>query len=167
MLVGAIAITAIVVGCGGGDSSNSAANNTDVPEASSPDATDKTPPADKEVFIRSASAACDMARKGAFERIGAYKKKHSSEQLSKVALTEAALRAVLLSTIEAEIKGIHALDPPAEDKKELNTIIDEIKTTFDKAKADKTLSYAEIEESFSGSDKKLKAYGLSDCAKHE
>jgi hypothetical protein len=165
MLAVAIVIAVLAAGCGGGGGSTSTGGGSTTPEEQSGEGTEATAPADKEAFITSASAACKEAREGALERIQAYEKQHKSDGLSEVALGEKSIREVLLATIFAEIEGVRDLAPPAADKEEIEAIVSEMETTYDEAKADTKLRYTEIEESFGGSDQKLKAYGLAACAK--
>jgi hypothetical protein len=170
LLVALLAIAVAVVGCGGGDSSSAGTTSAGGGSGASEEqagGSEGTTSADKAAYIRSASAVCKEAREGALERIQEYEKQHKSEGLSEVALGEKSIREVLLATIFAEIEGVRDLEQPAGDEEELEAIISEMETTYDEAKANKKLNYTEIEESFGGSDQKLKAYGLVDCAKRK
>lgn len=171
MLVALLAIAVAVVGCGGGGDSGSTGtasagtSSSSSEEQASDSETAST--SDKATFVKSASVVCKEAREGALERIQAYEKQHKSDGLSEVALGEKSIREVLLATIFAEIEGVRDLEPPAGDEEEIKAIVSEMETTYDEAKANEKLSYTEIEESFGGSDQKLKAYGLVDCAKRK
>ena len=159
------AITMIGMGCGGGDDSSSTSGST---------ATESSTVAssgDKAEFIKAAEALCLKKRQGSFERIAAYEKKHGSEGLPPAVLGQKAIRAVVLATIDEEIDGLRALEPPAGEEEEVEALLASLQKTLEKARSrTKKLAVQQapaalISAVFHAADKELKAYGLLACAK--
>jgi hypothetical protein len=163
LLAAAGAIAAIAMGCGGGgdSASGSAAGSSSAGGIS----------AAKAKFIKEADALCTKAREGSFEKIAAYEKKHRSEGLPNAVRGQKAIRAVVLSIIEAEIEGIRSLEAPAGDEEEIETILASLQKTLEKAKnrtkklAVGSAPAAIISAQFVAADKELQAYGLTSCTK--
>ncbi len=164
-LAAVAAITAIGMGCGGGDDSSSASGSA--ANGSSTVASSGS----KAEFIKEAEALCLQKRQGSFEKIGAYEKKHRSEGLPPIVLGQKAIRAVVLSTIGAEIAGLRALEPPADEAEEVEALLATLQTTLEKARSRTEKLAAEdapaaiISTTFHVPNKELKAYGLPGCTK--
>jgi hypothetical protein len=70
---------------------------------------------------------------------------------------------VLVPSVEGQIKDIRALKAPKADKDNLAKILDEAQGVVDKIKADPAL--ATEGNAFAAVNKKLSAYGLTECGK--
>jgi hypothetical protein len=118
-------------------------------------------------FVKEANDVCRQARQGSFEKLEKYRAAHKSDGLSPNELTNKAINAVLLETIEEEIAGLEALAPQAEDPGQIEGIVAEMEATLGEAqaKANNEAGFAEIEALFAGEDKTLESLGLSECSK--
>lgn len=142
------AITGIVVGCGDDSDSSSAAQRPS-----------------KIAFSKMASEACIRERAPSSNEITAYLKKHRSEGLPKAVLAANAYKAVLHSTVEAEIAALRKLDVPVGDGGRLEAILDDLQSVIDRQRARKNMSTAEIKAGFAKGDEDLRRYGLVSCTK--
>jgi hypothetical protein len=173
-LVTAAAIAVFAVGCGSGGDSTSTAGGADATTSSNASeaqaggttgTTGSASSSGKAAFVKQASATCEEARKGAFDRIAAYEKTHGSAGSSGTAVSEAAVRAVLLGTIKAEIDGIDAAGSGTGYEQPIETVVSEMQTIFNEASQDSKLSPTEIEDVFGVTDKTLRKLGLRACSK--
>jgi hypothetical protein len=154
MLVAAIAIAAIVSGCGSDDDSTSSSAASDSSSLS------------KAEFVKQANAACLGEREDSLEELATYQQRHRSEGLPEAVLAENAFKAVTLSTIEAEIAALRALGLPTGDDGGVEAILALLQADLDKAtKLRAKLSSDEVEGYFVNANKKLRGYGLSSCTK--
>ncbi len=147
----AIASAALGSGCGGGNPST----------ASSPEGVST---ASNAAYIKQANAACLAQRENSLERVAAYEKQHSSESLPRHVLAENALKAAVLSTVEAEIAALEKLESPAGEEEAIEAINALLHDALDKAKGEEGL--ANVEGAFRSVDRQLRRYGLSACAKN-
>lgn len=144
----AMAAMTMAMGCGGGGGSTSTAGLS------------------KAAFIKQANAACLKEREDSIERVNAYAKKHLSEGLPRGVLTRTAIVAVDLATVEREIADLRKLPPPAEDEEEIEAILAAQQRALEMAKRPQAKSSPKIAvRYFVGANKKLRAYGLTECVK--
>lgn len=143
-MVAVIAVGVAMMGCGsdGGDSDSLS----------------------KAEFVKQANESCREKRVDAVKRVTAYFKRHKSDGLSEAELSQRALRAGVVSTIEAEIAALNALQPPAEDAEEVDALVASLERTLTKAKG-QAKTDEQVERSFIGVDKALRRYGLTQCTK--
>jgi hypothetical protein len=144
----ALALVAVGVGCGGGseDSGSSALS--------------------KAVFVKRASAACLDPRESALEKVVAYEKKHKSDGRPPAELADDAMKAAVLSTVEAEIAALEKLGMPEGDEKQIETIMAALRSAVQKGQNSAQAKVAEVEDNFKPADQLLRSYGLPACAKN-
>lgn len=171
----AIAIVAVTaVGCGGGSDSTSSSSSAGGGTSSSAEGGSSS--LSKEEFVKQANAACLEARENSFAKIAAYEQHHRSQGLPQPILTQNAVRAVLLSTIEAEIPALRALGAPAGEEEKVEAMLAAQQAALEKAQKLRNKHYSlqaakgfqasvEIENDFGGPDKEFVAYGLTSCIK--
>lgn len=155
--VAIVAVIALGGGCGSGSGGGSSS------EVQSGSATGGASRSSKAAFVKRANAACLENQEGALERLAAYEKGHRSDGLTKAELTEKAIRAVELSTIESEIAAIRALGPaPEGDTAAIKAIVAALEKDLAAAKESKNSS-KEVEDYFLDADKMLQDFGISGC----
>jgi len=178
----AIAVAGLIAGCGGGGSSsdggseataeaqtgNSAEERQE--EGSAEEAAESEGgeggSAGKKAFATQAAAACQRERESALQRVGIYKAKHESEGLSESELTEEALKAVVLETVEGELSALRKLEPPAGEEQQFEAILAGLEAELEKAKKKAPKSSAQaVEDSFPKSSRELARLGIPGCAK--
>jgi hypothetical protein len=147
MLIVAVAVTLVAAGAGCG-----ASEDSDPPGLS------------RAVFVKRASAACLDQREHSFEKIVAYEKKHRSDGVTAAELTNDAMNAAVLSTVEAEIAALGKLHVPAREEEAFEGINALMHDALDKAKGEEKL--AKVEAAFRGLDWQLRKFGLPACAKN-
>ena len=118
----------------------------------------------KAAFVKRASAACLDQRGNAFEKVVAYEKKHNSDGVPPAKLTNDAMKAAVLSTVEAEIAALEKLRVPAGEEEAFEAINALMHDALDKAKGEEKL--AKVEAAFRGLDWQLRKFGLPACAKN-
>lgn len=151
-LIAAIGIVAVALGCGGDDDSSSA------------DAAGDS--LGKAAFVKQANEACLEEREDSFEQVAAYQKKHRGEGGSQEEQMRRAIRAVLLSTIAAEIADLEALGMPEGDEQQVEAILASLEDAHEEAEEQtKTDPSKEVEDYFGAANKKLAGYGLESCQK--
>lgn len=182
LLAIAIAVAGITAGCGSGsdDGSSSDGSPGTTSEGQSGDSsegqseggsdasggTDGGGSIDKATFVKKASAACQQQRQGALERVAAYQAKHRGEGRSEAELTEDALKAVVLSTVAAEVAALRKLEPPSGEEREFEAVLAAVERDLEQAqKSSANSSSDEVEGSFGASSKKLGQFGIPSCAK--
>lgn len=154
----AVAIVCVVAvpvgGCGGGSDTSGAHDSSSAPS-----------PAAKARFVKQAIALCQRERADTGEELEADRQRLSKDGLSGAALSLAAIRAVLLSTIADEIAALRKLEPPVGEEAEVRAIMVNLQSTLESARKVKGLTSHLLEARFGPVDKELRAYGLGACAK--
>jgi hypothetical protein len=154
-LLAGMAIAAVAIGCGGGDSTSESASGGSESDSG-----------DRSAFIKEATAACAKARGGTLKKVAAYQQEHRSDGQSPAVLAKEAVYAALRSTIAAEIAALEAVEVPEADEEEFEAILAAIRSDLKEAKEGKNKAYDEFEDYFSAnSDKQLRAFGLPECTK--
>jgi hypothetical protein len=156
VLVAVVAMAAVAVGagCGGGGASDSESSGGSASSLS------------KAAFIRRASAACLDPREDTLEKVIAYQKRHQSDGVSQQVLSENAMKAAILSTVEAEIAALEKLGGPAGGEDQVEAIMAALRNAVKKGKSSAQAKVAQVEDNFKGADQMLRRYGIPACAKN-
>jgi hypothetical protein len=162
-LVAAIAMIAGAFGCGGGGDSSGSSSGKNSSASSSTEISNAST-LSKATFVKRASAACLEQREDTLERVPVYEKRHRSDGLSPHELTESALKAAVLSTVEAEIAALEKLGAPAGEEEAIEGINALLHDALIKAKGEEKLT--KVEGAFQGVDTQLRKFGLPACAKN-
>lgn len=161
-----MALTAVPAGCGGGSSDSTAGEASSGATTQSSSEAGSSQQLSKAAFVEKANGACGEQREGGIERLNAYASKHSSEGLSKDELNEAAYKAVLITTIQAELDALRELGVPSEGGKQVEAFLAGEQAALDKAKQRRdSISSGQLENYFTPTDKMLRAFGLTGCTK--
>jgi len=147
----AAAVVATGSGCGGGGDSGASAAQGDT--------------SDKATFLKLANAVCAKEGKDMIKEANGYAKRHSSEKLPEDVSFAKLVKAVVVPTVEAEIAAVRKLGGPPKDKKQIEATLAAQQAAADDVSKLKSLkSFDEVEEHFSKGTKRLKSYGLTECA---
>lgn len=174
LLVAALVLSAIVVGCGGGDDSGSnrtgAASGTGSGGGAgkaNEEPTEAESPA-KAKFVKKANAICTKGVGEGLEALGAeVQKAHKKgDGRSEAELEAESIHMAFLPAIQTEIDKLSALNPPPGDEEQVEAFIDALQGAVDESQETEytASSVADFGQSeFSQSDALAREYGLSAC----
>lgn len=164
VIAGALALLALVGGCGGGSSDDGSSTG-----AAATGPAIKTSSLSKTEFIKQAGKACQQARKELLNRLTAYTRQQKSKQgKSEEGGLAGLTKAVVLPTVKTEITAIRKLGAPAGDEEEIEAFLAAEQEAVDSlAKLQHIVSRIEMERYFVKSAELARAYGLGACANGE
>jgi hypothetical protein len=142
----AMAVCALMVGCGGSDDSS---------------------PLSRAAFIEEAGDACKAERQGLTQRWSSYLENPSVRQVPEDVLWAKVYRTLFLPVVENEIAAIRRLDPPPGDEAKIKAILAAEQAGVEEVKRKtKAKSIENFGNYFAAANKKLRAYGLRACVKY-
>lgn len=161
LLICAVAVGALVAGCGGDDGSASSGSGATVTTSS----------LSKDEFVKQASAACTRARKNITNESLGYLQQHEAKgdsRADEAASFASMVKVVILPIIENEIAEIEKLGAPSGDEDEIEAFLaSEQKGMDEVAKLSRIVSRFQLERYFAPSAKIGRAYGLEACVNSE
>lgn len=147
----ALALGAIVSGCGGGGDGGSSADANTISSS----------PISKPEFVEQANAICKPGRARLLGAVLAYQQKHLDEPSVKVVPNTA--RAVIEPVLQAQIDQIRHLGAPPGDASEIEHFFTSLLHGVDEIVAKKPPTFSEAERMLQPADAVARRYGIDQC----
>ncbi len=147
LLAALAAISMIVAGCGGGDSTDSTSSLT------------------KAAFIKQGNAICAEGNKEieeGFEEFAEENNLPKNKRPSKAQLTEV-VEEVVLPAVEDQVESIRDLGLPSESSKEADEVVKAAEAGVEKAEEDPSSLASEKGDPFAEANKLARKFGLTTC----
>jgi hypothetical protein len=163
LLALAMAIGALLVGCGGSSDSDS----TTAAKGDSSTLAKSAAPRTKAEYIKQADLVCAKSKTTRFNEAAAYRNDHAKElaAMKPIPREEKIILAVVLPSIEEEIEALKAIEAPKKEQKNIAALIALMETGV---KGAKTHPYdieleVPLKNPFRKADIELREYGFKEC----
>jgi hypothetical protein len=146
---GVLAVTVVIMGCGGGDDDEATASSITKAE-----------------FIKQADAACEKGEKQMQVAFGAFSQEKQQEGVNKPTpeLYDELVAAVVVPPIEQEADEIRALGAPDGDEEQIDAFVEAREESIEIAEGEPKAIISNSDVIFGKSSKLADAYGLENCA---